>query len=219
MDTVMITCRTLETEVRRAMNNTGRFLPVTYLESGLHARPKMLTDALTKLFKDVRAERVLLCIGQCGNALMGLTAGDFEMISPKVDDCLSLLIGSTRKKTTISFKDRAFFLTSGWLKGESTIMSEFKRLCDEYDSELALEIIGDMYANYRTIGLVDTGTAPMDELFEKTEELTGLLGFERKVYPGTTDYIEQLLTGPWNTDRFVIKKPFETITTEDYEGM
>ena len=219
MDTVMITCRTLETEVRRAMNNTGRFLPVTYLESGLHTRPRKLTDALTELFREVKAERVLLCIGQCGNALMGLTAGDFEMISPKVDDCLSLLIGSTRKKTTISFKDRAFFLTSGWLKGESTIMSEFKRLCDEYDSELALEIIGDMYANYRTIGLVDTGTAPMDELFEKTEELTGLLGFERKVYPGTTDYIEQLLTGPWNTDRFVIKKPFETITTEDYEGM
>ena len=219
MDTVMITCRTLETEVRRAMNNTGRFLPVTYLESGLHTRPRKLTDALTELFREVKAERVLLCIGQCGNALIGLRAGDFEMISPKVDDCLSLLIGSTRKKANISFKDRAFFITSGWLKGESTIMSEFKRLCDEYDSEIALEILGDMYANYRTIGLVDTGTAPMDELFEKTEELTGLLGFERKVYPGTTDYIEQLLTGPWDTDRFVIKKPFETITTEDYEGM
>ena len=219
MDTVMITCRTLETEVRRAMNNTGRCLPVTYLESGLHTRPRKLTDALTELFREVKAERVLLCIGQCGNALIGLRAGDFEMISPKVDDCLSLLIGSTRKKANISFKDRAFFITSGWLKGESTIMSEFKRLCDEYDSEIALEILGDMYANYRTIGLVDTGTAPMDELFEKTEELTGLLGFERKVYPGTTDYIEQLLTGPWDTDRFVIKKPFETITTEDYEGM
>ncbi len=219
MDTVMITCRTLETEVRRAMNNTGRFLPVTYLESGLHTRPRKLTDALTELFREVKAERVLLCIGQCGNALIGLRAGAFEMISPKVDDCLSLLIGSTRKKANISFKDRAFFITSGWLKGESTIMSEFKRLCDEYDSEIALEILGDMYANYRTIGLVDTGTAPMNELFEKTEELTGLLGFERKVYPGTTDYIEQLLTGPWNTDRFVIKKPFETITTEDYEGM
>ena len=219
MDTVMITCRTLETEVRRAMNNTGRFLPVTYLESGLHTRPRKLTDALTELFRNVRAERVLLCIGQCGNALIGVSAGDFEMVSPKVDDCLSLLIGSTRKKTNISFKDRAFFITSGWLKGESTIMSEFKRLCDEYDSEIALEILGDMYANYRTIGLVDTGTSPMDELFEKTEELAGLLGFERKVYPGTTDYIEQLLTGPWNTDKFVIKKPFETITSEDYEGM
>ena len=201
MDTVMITCRTLETEVRRAMNNTGRFLPVTYLESGLHTRPRKLTDALTELFREVKAERVLLCIGQCGNALIGLRAGDFEMISPKVDDCLSLLIGSTRKKANISFKDRAFFITSGWLKGESTIMSEFKRLCDEYDSEIALEILGDMYANYRTIGLVDTGTAPMDELFEKTEELTGLLGFERKVYPGTTDYIEQLLTGPCRPQR------------------
>ena len=66
----MITCRTLETEVRRAMNNTGRFLPVTYLESGLHARPKMLTDALTELFREVKADRVLLCIGQCGNALI-----------------------------------------------------------------------------------------------------------------------------------------------------
>ena len=219
MNTVIITCKTLEEELTLAMKNTGLEFPVEYIESGLHERPKKLAEAVLERFEAVKADRVLLCIGQCGNSLIGLSAGDFELIMPKVDDCLSMLLGSTQKKTRLSMEDRAFFLTKGWLKGESTIMSEFKRLCDEYDSEIALEILGDMYANYRTIGLVDTGTSPMDELFEKTEELAGLLGFERKVYPGTTDYIEQLLTGPWNTDRFVIKKPFETITSEDYEGM
>ena len=216
MKTVMITCRTLETEIRQAMRNTGRFLPVIYMESGLHTRPKKLADAVTDLFRQVRADRVLLCIGQCGNALDGARNGDFELIGPRVDDCLSLLIGSTKKKSKLSMDDRAFFITSGWLKGESTIMSEYRRASEKYGEDVALSIMEDMYAHYKTVGILDTGTAPVDEVWNSTEEIAGLLGFQRKIYPGTLEYIEQLLTGPWDEERFIIKKPFETIKDADY---
>jgi hypothetical protein len=219
MDTFIITCKTLEEELTLAMKNTGLEYPVEYIESGLHERPKKLAEAVEEKLAEVKADRILMCIGQCGNALIGLNSGPFEIVLPKVDDCLSLLIGSTRKKAALSLEDRAFFLTKGWLKGESTIMSQFKRSVEEYGEDIALSIIETLYANYRTMGLIDTGTSPIDELWAQTEEVSWLLKFDRKVYPGTIAYIEQLLTGPWDDGRFIVKKPGETISAGDYQGM
>ena len=219
MNTVIITCKTLEEELTLAMKNTGLEFPVEYIESGLHERPKKLAEAVLERFEAAEADRVLLCIGQCGNSLIGLSAGDFELIMPKVDDCLSMLLGSTQKKTRLSMEDRAFFLTKGWLKGESTIMSQYRRSVEKYGEDIAISILESMYAHYKTVGLIDTGTSPIDELWDSTEEVADLLGFERRVYKGTISYIEQLLTGPWDDGKFIVKKPHETITAEDYQGM
>ena len=217
MDTVIIACKTLEDEILLAMKNTGLQFPVEYIESGLHERPKKLAEAVTDLFGKVEADRVIMPLGQCGNSLIGVAAGDFELIMPKVDDCLSLLIGSTAEKARIGAEDRAFFLTDGWLRGESTIMSQYARSVEKYGEDTALSILEMMYAHYETIGLIDSGAASVEELYDKTAEVAGLLGLERKIYPGTVRYIEDLLTGPWDSDRFIVKKAFETISADDYK--
>ena len=201
------------------MKNTGLEYPAEYIESGLHERPKKLAEAVEEKLADASAERILLCIGQCGNSLIGMSSGEHELILPKVDDCLSLLIGSTRQKAKLALEDRAFFLTKGWLKGESTIMSQYKRSVEKYGEDIALSIIETLYANYKTMGLIDTGTSPIDELWEQTNDVSWLLQFDRKIYKGTIGFIEQLLTGPWDDGRFIVKKPGEVITAEDYQGM
>ncbi|MBQ9890859.1 MAG: DUF1638 domain-containing protein [Firmicutes bacterium] len=219
MKTIIVACRTLQAEIELAQKNTGTSYSVEYIESGLHERPKKLSAIVQELLDTLDADRVLLCLGQCGNAMIGIKAGAFEMILPKVDDCLSLLLGSTRDKSRISYTDKAFFLTKGWLLGESTIMSQFAKSVEKYGEETALTIMEMMYEHYETLGLIDTGTGPMDELYEQTEDISRLLDLARKTYPGTVSYIEELLTGPWPKDRFIIKKPYEEIVTEDYEGM
>ena len=208
---------TLEDELELAMNNTGLHYPVEYIESGLHERPKKLAAAVNELFEKVSAKRVLMPLGQCGNSLIGISCGDFELIMPNVDDCLSLLIGSTELKSAIAAKDRAFFLTEGWLRGESTIMSQYAKSVEKYGEDTALSILEMMYAHYKTIGLIDAGAAPIDTLYKETEEVAELLGLTRKTYKGTVNYIEELLTGPWDGSRFIVKKPFETISAEDYK--
>ena len=155
-------------------------------------------------------------LGQCGNSLIGLECGDFELVMPKVDDCLSLLIGSTAEKARIAAKDRAYFLTEGWLRGESTIMSQYRRSVEKYGEDTALSIMEMMYEHYSTMGLIDAGAAPIDRLYEASSEISELLGLTRKVYPGTVSYIEQLLTGPWDSDRFIVKHAHEIITADDY---
>ena len=216
MKTTIIACKTLEDEIDLALKNTGLSFPVEYIESGLHERPKELAAAVTDLFEKTDADRVIMPLGQCGNSLIGISTGDFELVMPKVDDCLSLLIGSTAEKARIGAEDRAFFLTDGWLRGESTIMSQYEKSVEKYDEETALSILEMMYANYTTIGLIDTGAAPMDKLYEKTYDIAQLLNLKRKIYQGTVKYIEELLTGPWDSERFIVKGPFETISEGDY---
>ena len=219
MKTVIVACRTLEDEIALAQKNAGTDFPVEYIESGLHERPKKLHEAAQEVLSRIKARRVLFCLGQCGNSLTELDAGSHELIMPKVDDCLSLLIGSTAKKAGIAAKDKAFFLTEGWLRGESTIMSQYEKSVEKYGEEAALAIMEMMYEHYETLGLIDAGAAPMDELWEKTADMAQLLGLTRKSYPGTVSYIEQLLTGPWTPDRFIIKAPHETICEADFRDM
>ena len=219
MNTVVIACQTLEDEIVLAQKNAGTELPVKYMESGLHERPKKLAEALKALIKEAEEQgfgRALLCLGQCGNSLCGISSDTMEIVLPKVDDCLSLLIGSTAEKARIGAKDKAFFLTMGWLRGESTIMSQYERSAEKYDEETAISILEMMYANYRTIGLIDAGSAPIDTLYEKTADVAKLLGLERRVYPGTTKYIENLLTGPWPAERFITKQPGQAISELDF---
>lgn len=219
MDTLIIACETLKNEIERAQKNVGTSYPAEYIESGLHPYPKKLSGAVNRLFEEVSAERVLFCLGQCGNALIGVKTGSFELVMPKTDDCLSLLLGSAWRKSSLSYKDKAFFITEGWLKGDSTIMSEYKKTAEQYDEETALEILQMMYANYKTIGLIDTGAGHLDELYKQTENIAQLLGFTRKTYEGTISYIEQLLTGPWPKEKFIIKAPHEEICEADFKEM
>ena len=227
MNSIILACKTLQDEIELAQKNTGTDFPVTYIESGLHEKPKKLAEAIREVFEELNKEtplpdsgipslRVLMALGQCGNSLTGITAGNFELILPKVDDCLSLLIGSTAEKARIGSCDKAFFMTMGWLRGESTIMSQYHRSVEEYGEDVALSIMEMMYEHYETIGLIDAGAAPIDELYEATGEIAGLLDLKRKVYPGTTKYIEELLTGPWPEDRFIVKQPGESIEEADF---
>lgn len=216
MKTIIVACKTLQEEVELANARTGVNCEVKYIESGLHERPKKLTETVQALLSSLQADRVLLCLGQCGNAIVGIRAAGFEMILPKVDDCLSLLIGSSKEKNRLSMKDKAFFLTKGWLSGESTVMSQYEHAIKRYGEKTARSILKMMYEHYETIGLIDTGTEPMNELYEQTESIASLLNLSRKTYPGTLSYIEQLLTGPWPADRFVTKRPFETVSAEDF---
>ena len=232
MNSIILACRTLEDEIELAKKNTGCGYPVIYIESGLHERPKKLAEAVREVFAGIEKDhvplsgasagtdgpqlRVLMALGQCGNSLTGIAAGNFELILPKVDDCLSLLIGSNSEKARINLQDKAFFLTMGWLKGESTIMSQYKQSVEKYGEDVALSIMEMMYEHYETMGLIDTGAAPIEKLWNEAEEITTLLGLKRKVYKGTISYVEELLTGPWPAERFIVKKPGEAISDQDF---
>ena len=215
MNSIIVACKTLEAELNEAMNFTGVEYPPVWIESGLHNTPKKLKAKLTEILSEISADRVLLAMGFCGNSIEGIRAGDFELIIPRVDDCISLLIGSVKKRLEISNELAAYFLTEGWLRGERNLWVEHQYAVDKYGQEMAMSIAETLYGHYRTLGILDSGVDDMDSLLEKTEIIAETLKLEQRVIPATTVYLRQLLSGPWPEGMFLIKSPGSEVTMSD----
>lgn len=202
MKTVVLTCRTLEDEVQAALKKSGKDYPVVWLESGLHNSPAKLTARIQEELDKIEADRVLLAMGFCGNALAGIH-GPFEMILPRVDDCISLLLGSVKRRMEIGREHAAYFYTEGWLRGERNIIAEYEHTVEKYGEEMAETIMEMMYAHYRTLAILNCGVGDIPALIEHTKAIADTLHLEQKEISGTLDYLTELFTGPWPEERYI----------------
>lgn len=216
MIAAVIACRTIEPELLEAMKRAGTDYPVLWLESGLHNTPAKLRRKLTELLETVGEGSALLAMGSCGNSLAGVCSRNAELIVPKVDDCISLLLGSMERRQRISSELAAYFLTEGWMRGERNLWVEYQHSVKKYGEEKALMIAQMMYEHYRTLALVDCGTTPVERLAEESAEIARILSLKQEVVPGTLSYLEELLTGPWTDARFVRKPPGVPLEAWDF---
>ena len=207
MKTAIVACKTMEDELNSALEKTGCGYPVIWLDSGLHNVPKRLQTAVQEAIDGADADRVLLALGFCGNALAGVEAGKAELILPRVDDCISLLLGSVRRRLEITDRYAAYFFTEGWLRGERNIWVEHLHMLEKYGEEVTEALEEDMFGHYRTLGLLDCGEKPVEPLIEHTKMIADALHLEQKVIPASVDYLRELLTGPWPEERFLRVSP------------
>ncbi len=216
MNNCMIACETLRDELLFTMETAGVTMPVIWIASGLHNTPNKLHDRLQEALDSIKEyAHVYLLFGFCGNAVRELKTGAFELIIPRVDDCISLLIGSPQKRVEIGKEYAAYFMTEGWLRGERNIWVEYKHCLEKYGQEQTAEIITAMYGHYRSLGLLDAGVSPIGPLVSATAMIAEKFGLVQKVIPATTSYIQALLLGPWPAAYFIVKGPHSEITAVD----
>ena len=214
---VMIACNTLRTEIEHVMNQHGIERRVVWLESKLHNVPANLKSSLQQALDDVRdADRVLLGFGNCGNVIQGLSSGDFEIIIPRLDDCISFVMGSQKRREAYSRANHAMYLTDGWMDTGHNLIEEYETAREMYGEEDADDVFGMMYAHYETMAYLDTGLYDVGELMERTRFITDLIELEQKVEPATLAYVELLVCGPWDESLFVHVAPHDTVPSAPF---
>lgn len=210
MNTAIICCKTIYAELMLAMAEIGCDLPVIMIESGLHNYPEKLRARLQEALDHAEAyDRILLAFGTCGNSVLGLRTGSFELILPLADDCITLLLGSPNLKRQY---ERTYFLTKGWLDGEQNIWWEYQYAVKKYGEETGRSIYSTVLSNYRYLGILDTGAYNIADIGALTEEIAAELGLEHKILPATTRYLNKLITGPWPEGEFLIIPPESKIS-------
>lgn len=218
METLVIACRTLEDEIALAAREAGVSHPTRWVEPGLDARPDKLRDHLRAELDQVSgADRVLLAFGYCGHALLGLRAAEFELVFPRADDCISLLLGSTERREAIAGETPTYFVTEGWLDHESNIWSDYQRATATMGPERARQAMALLLGPYRRLGVIDSGACPLARVTGRTRDIAAALGLEHEVIAGSTRYLRQLLTGPWG-EEFVTIPPGGTVTLDHLLG-
>ena len=216
MGQVIVACRMLELELAAAMERTGCHAPVLWLPPALHDSPRRLNACLQETLDGIgAAERVLVAMGFCGNAVVGLRNGPWSLVLPRVDDCVTLLLGSPERRQAINSQQGTYFLTKGWLEGEKSLEESYDHAVRKYGRRMADELYRELLRNYRQLALLDTGAYPLEEVAEKTARLAGKLHLRHQVLEGTLDYLSQLLTGPWPGEKFLTVAPGSTLRMED----
>lgn len=216
MKTVILACRTLEPEVRLAMKTCGCSYRLEVLQENNHDVPRRLRQNLQQKLDEMQdVDRVLLAFTTCGGSIVGLHTGDFEMVIPRTDDCLSLLLGSAARRKAVQADGFGLFVTQGWLDHEKNAAAELDRIRKKYDPEVAESVIRAMYGHFTSLNVVDTGAYDVQALLLRTEKLAQALKLEHRIVPGTLRYLKELLQGPHDPTRFLVIPPRSAVAEQD----
>lgn len=209
---VILACRTLELELQEAMRQTGCTYPVVWIASGLHNTPEKLKQALEDALLQCEGYScILTAMGFCGNAFAGLRTKHAALLLPRVDDCISLLLGSMAKRTALNAQG-IYYFTEGWLKGERTLLAEYQHALDKFGERRANAVFSVMLRNYRKAAFLDTGCGDCDWSRAHTKLAADTLHLEYCELPGTLDYLKRLLSGTWEERDFILIPPETEIT-------
>lgn len=207
MRSVIITCHNIKAEVDQALRETSCNYPVLYLDSTLHDQPELLKKALQKELDHIsNAEQVILAMGYCGNVILGLKANNFRIVVPRVDDCMTLFLGSQKRRKEVMDEAATYFFTKGWLDAERNILSDHLKIVNKYGEEKANMVLNMMFQHYGRIGLIDTGVFDLEPQIYKTERIAKTLKLKFEIIPGTMGLLKKLLMGPYDAD-FIVVKP------------
>lgn len=214
MGTIIVACQTIRDEVNLAISETGVNYPVLWIESGLHNFPDRLGQKIQKEIDRIEnVDKILLAFGYCGNSLLGIRSSRSQLIIPRVDDCISLLLGSSERRQTLYKEVGTYFLTKGWLENEQNLLFEYERCVKRYGKEKALRVIKMMLNNYHRLMVIDTQAYQFEGILLKTKDFADAFGLSHEKIDGSLRFLKKLLLGPWD-EEFAIIPPGEEIKLE-----
>lgn len=205
MNYTIIACQTLRDELNLAIHETGCQYPVIWVESDYHIDPEKLR---IKLQEEIDALEnvggILFAYGCCGNGLVGLRASSADLIIPKTDDCISMILSQPGEK--YQRHKQTYFLTRGWMESSKSIVNEYRHALERYGEKRAKRLFELMLKHYNYLMLIDTGAYNLNECLTRAKELAGNINLELNVEKGDIWFLEKLLTGPYDQDFCIIPK-------------
>ena len=151
MKNIAVACKTLQDEIMFVIRDLGIQYPVLWIESMQHNNPRQLKECIQQQINLIgNVDNIILLFGNCGNAIQGLSSRESSIVFPRVDDCISLFLGGNRQKKELDSKGSAYYLTRGYLEGESNIWSEYLYCVSKYGEEKARKLMGIILKTMKT---------------------------------------------------------------------
>ena len=214
--TVILACQTMRDEVELVLQQLDISYPVVYMESGLHSSPELLHQKVQEQIDALdTADVILMVYGCCGNGLIGIKSTKAKLVIPRIDDCISLLLGSIKERESIPNVVSTYFITKGWLDPEGNVMWSYREWVERYGEQKALRITKKMLHNYTRFLIIDTGAYNIEIIMPKIKEFCKTFTMQYDVTPGSLRLLRLLLTGPWGSE-FIILNPGQETSLSDF---
>ncbi len=219
MQTVILACQTMKDELQLVMQDSGINYPVVYLESGLHNSPENLREKVQEQVNTIDAAVILLVFGCCGKGLVGIKSTRAKLIIPRIDDCITLLLGSTENRRSIPNEISTYFVTKGWLDPEGNVMWSYLSWVKRYGEQKAIRLTKKMLANYTRFLIIDTGAYNIENILPKIRDSCEKFNMDYDITPGSLRLLHLLLTGPWGSEFIILNPGQETLASDFYPAL
>jgi hypothetical protein len=227
MKNIAIVCDVMKGELERIKSlKKLDNLDIVFLEQHLHDTPDRMREKLQEeidKIDDSRYDKIILGYGLCSNGVVGLKSDKHEIIIPKVDDCISLFLGSKEKYIEQFTKDPAtYYLCKGWIEygsdpyrgylvntnQEHKIPQGWIRNRERYgrkgmDEETSKFLIAQMMRNYNRVLLIDNDD--LEEIHRKyAQDMVDFLSnlLDKKIelveIKASPELLEKLYCNKWN---------------------
>lgn len=205
MNYAVIACRTLQDELVLAINETGCEYPVIWVDSEYHIDPNKLREKLQQEIDSLKGiDSILFAYGSCGNGLVDLTASTADLIIPKTDDCISMVLSEPGK--IFAREKDTYFLTKGWMESSKGLLNEYWQTLKRYGEKRTKRIFELMLGHYQNLMLIDTKAYNLEEWIYQAQELAEKTNLELVTAKGSIWFLKQLLTGPYDENFCIIKQ-------------
>jgi hypothetical protein len=211
----LIACATVIEEMLPLMP-TG--LAYQTLEFGLHSDPDLLRKALQNAIDSCPSNisTVLLGFGLCAKATVGLKTGNRTVVIPKVDDCISIFLGSAASYLQQQRQEPGtLYLTKGWIESGTPLDEQRDIMAKKYGEAKAGILFKKMLQGYKRLVFIDTGNYELERYRTRGREIAERLNLRYEEMKGDNALVNKLLNGPWD-DEFVVVQSGHTIELGDF---
>lgn len=213
---MMVACQNIQDEIRDAMRAAQLDYSVYYLPSGTHDSPdKMRATLQTLIDRLTGIDYMLLPMGRCGNATVGLRAERFSLVLPKCEDCINLVLSESSLK--VNRPTGTFFFTDGWLRSIFSADREYERTTKQYGKEQSDIVMNMIYSGYQHFALLDTGLYNLDRAKKQLQPLAETVSVDFTKMPAPYGVLKKMVALDFENENFVIVPPGVKVTEDMLE--
>jgi len=193
-----------------------------FLPQGLHCTPDELRREVQGAIDTAgdEYEAILLGYGLCSNGLVGVRARGTRLVVMRGHDCITFLLGSKeRYREYFDAHPGTYWYSPGWVDtGTQPGKERYERAKRHYvktygedNAEYLMEASENWIKNYNTAAYVDLGFGDTERYRAFTRESAEWLGWRCDFIEGDPALMRDFLEGNWDSDRFLIVEPGQTI--------
>jgi hypothetical protein len=229
MRLMVIACEVFYRELCLYLAKGPHVTDVVFLPKGMHDRPPEMRAALQERIDAVTADQadaVVLAFGLCGNVASGIAARAVPLVIPRAHDCITLFLGSRERYdaeheaqpgtyyySTASFERKSSTNSSGSL-GTGEVAGSKGNRYEEYvakygedNARYLLEVEASWSRNYTRAAYLRVPELDFLGYADRTAEVARQLGLGFEVLPADLRLLEELLSGVWSPERFLVVPP------------
>jgi len=221
---LVIACKVLYREFCYYAATSRNLVEVRFLEQGLHNEPSKLRRSaqaeIDAADETGQYDAILLGYGLCSNGIEGLRSTKHKLVIPRAHDCITFFLGS-KERYAEHFRDHpgTYWYTPGWIETNGAadkprydaVYREYVEKYGEDNAKYLFEVLQSWMEHYDRAAYVDLGFCENMAFREHTKAVAAERGWKYVEVKGDPRLVIDLLEGNWDSGRFLVVEPGETV--------